>query len=167
MNLSNKPVSIAVGVVLVAIFTMYQTGKLHKLPCENNLLKNASRDFIHVDMYHLVINMLGLYYISDLEIQIGSVKYTALIAAIVVLSSLYTYLTKKVLDLTCAIGFSGVLLGLMAFALLSQREKLDWKPIFYLVAISVNPGAGNISVSGHLIGIAAGVTAFFGMKMLD
>ena len=167
MEIYKKPVSIAIGIVLVAIFTMYKSGKFTQLPCENNLLKNASRDFIHVDTYHLIVNMLALYYVSDLEVQIGSVKYTALVTIIVAVSAVLTYFADKVLHLTCSIGFSGVLLGLMAYTLLARREKLNWKPILYLIAVSVTPSAPNISVSGHLIGIIAGVAAFFGIKSFN
>ena len=160
-----NPVSIVVALVLVAVFVMYRTSNV-SVPCENNLLTNASRDFIHIDPYHLIVNLMGLYYVASLERRVGSYKYASLIAILVALSSIFTYTSEKLFNLNCSIGFSGVLLGLMTYGLLSRREKIDWKPVLYLVAISITPTAPNVSVSGHLIGIVAGITAFFGTQLI-
>ncbi len=152
-------VSLVIGVLLVAIFGLkLDTSTL----CNNNILHNASRDFIHAEPYHLLVNLFGLYYVSALEEKIGSAKYSILVVSLILLSSLITFIARKMFDIKCSIGFSGVILGLLSYMLLdSSKDNSSLYPILYLIAISIYPTSKNISVSGHLIGIFSGIIAYF------
>ena len=145
----NRVVSSLIGAILVAVFFL-RPG----VDCTNSLLSTAQREFIHIEPYHLVLNLYALYRISHLEGVVGSPKFAVVTALMVVASTVATHLLTKVLPIKCSIGFSGVLLGLMAYAFVTQSEKMTLLPVVYLALSSV--GGPNVSVSGHLIGIVCG-----------
>lgn len=162
-----RPVSIATGVALITVFGLYKSGKLDesKIDCSNKFLPTVARDFTHVDTMHLVFNLVALFYVSKMETQFGSIQFLALMGLIVLITALGTMAATKLFGVNCAVGFSGALLGLMAFGLTSGTEKLNWLPLVYLVAVSVIPVPGqNISISGHLIGIATGALLGLGYR---
>ena len=150
-------VSISIAILLAAIYGAYSTGTLTEIPCQNTLLNSAVRDFIHVDSYHLIVNLLGLYYVSTLEQKVGPLHYTAVISGIVAISAVLTFFVTKVLAVNCSIGFSGVILGLMSYTLARRGLHVSWQPILYLIAVSASSRSPNVSVSGHLIGIVSGL----------
>lgn len=159
-----RPVSIGLGATLATVFGLYRSGKFQTLDCSNTYGATVKRDFIHLDTYHLLVNLLSLFYVSGLEAQIGSVRFLALVGSIVLIAALATMGITRLFNVKCSIGFSGIILGLMAFALLTGRKELNWVPLLYLVAVSVAPTGQNISVSGHLIGIATGVVLALGYR---
>lgn len=159
----DRLVSIAIFVLLGVIFIAARSGLLPENICNNNLFYNIFREFIHIDTYHFILNAIALYYVSRLEARVGSAKYALLVTAIVIVSALITYLANAMFNFTCAIGFSGVLLGLMAYDLLTRDKTINWKALVYLLLVSINPtaaGGQTVSISGHLIGIISGVLMF-------
>ena len=158
----DRPVSI-----FIALFLMLMFRQRTQIPCENNLISNSVRDFIHADSYHLLINLFGLYYISDLETKIGSQNYFILILDMILLSSIIKYFVKLYFNTKCSIGFSGVILGAITYNILLQKGSFGIKPILFLILVSIFPSRQNVSISGHLIGIASGVISFFGQKLIN
>ena len=156
-----RPVSVATALALTGVFAYEKSGKAAEVDCSNRFLPTMARDFIHQDTDHFASNMLALLLVSNVEAAVGSVEFLAAMGSILLLSALLTMGLTKMFSLDCSIGFSGVLLGLMTFGLLVADSKtLNWSAVALLVLTSIAPlftgNRGNVSVSGHLIGIAAG-----------
>src|SRR5438132_407306 len=47
--------SLAIPMILVTV--LYRSGTIENIPCGNNIVSNVSRNFIHVDISHLVGNL--------------------------------------------------------------------------------------------------------------
>lgn len=156
-----RPVSIATALALSGVFAYEKSGKAPEVNCENRFLPTVGRDFIHKDTDHFASNMLALLLVSNVEAAVGSAEFLAAMGSILLLSALLTMGLTKLFSIDCSVGFSGVLLGLMTFGLLTADSKvLNWSAVALLVLTSVAPlftgNSGGVSVSGHLIGIAAG-----------
>lgn len=156
-----RPVSIAVAAALTGVFAYEQSANAKPIDCSNTFGATLSRDFIHTEMPHFASNMLALFLVSNVEAQIGSVEFVAAMGSILLLSALLTMGLTRLFNFNCSIGFSGVLLGMMAFALVSADSKvLNWSALGVLLLTSVAPLAtpeSRVSVSGHLIGIVSGL----------
>ena len=162
-----RPVSIATGVAMVTVYGLYTAGVLKKddIDCSNQFVPIVARDFTHTDLVHLAFNMISLFYVSKMEAQFGSIPFLALMGTIIIIATVGTIIVTKLLHVNCAIGFSGVLLGLMTFGLVTGAETNFWWPLIYLVASSVIPVPGQrISISGHAIGIATGLLLGLGYR---
>jgi membrane associated rhomboid family serine protease len=151
-----RPVSIILGVALSVVFGLYRSNVVQGVDCSNNVGAAVVRDFTHTDTLHFLVNMLSFVYVSGIESREGSVKYLAVIGGILLLSALATVGLTTMLKLRCSIGFSGVILGLMAYGLVTSDLKQFWVPLLYLIGVSVLPTSQNVSISGHLIGLGAG-----------
>ncbi|KAJ7542159.1 hypothetical protein O6H91_10G092500 [Diphasiastrum complanatum] len=129
--------------------------------------------FYHVDETHLVYNMLSLLWKGvQLEVNIGSGKFAAMIAVLLGLSHGLVVLLSKVLSADspellytdCAVGFSAVLFALKVvlnynsprhtniYGVLVPSRYAAWAELI-LIQIFV-PGT---SFVGHLCGILAGL----------
>jgi len=151
-----RPVSIVIGVALSVVFGLYRGGVLTDIDCSNNVGAALLRDFTHVDVLHFLVNMVSFAYVSGVEKREGSLKYLAVMGGILILSALATVGLTAWLNVRCSIGFSGVVLGLMAYGLITSDLKQFWVPLLYLLAVSIMPTSSNVSISGHLIGLGAG-----------
>lgn len=151
-----RPVSIVLGVALSVVFGLYRGNVVQGIDCGNNVGAAIVRDFTHVDIMHFIVNMASFAYVSGVEAREGSVKYLAVVGGILILSALATVGLTAMLNLRCSIGFSGVVLGLMAYGLVTSDLKQFWIPLAYLLLVSVLPTSSNVSISGHLIGLGAG-----------
>ena len=151
-----RPVSIVIGIALAAIFGLYSSGTINQIDCRNTVGAAVVRDFTHTDLVHFLVNIVSFAYISGVEAREGSLKYVAVVGGVLLLSALATVGLTALFNVQCSIGFSGVVLGLMAYALVSSETKQFWVPLIYLLVVSILPTDGNVSISGHLIGIAAG-----------
>lgn len=126
-----------------------------------------SYGFIHVEVYHIFMNMYALYNIgSFLEPMIGSIKFALILFASVIGGGL---LILKGNNLTRTIGMSGGLYGLLAtyFILLWKLGMFAYPSIRYslLRTVIVNAAISfmpNVSMMGHLGGAIVGaILAFF------
>src|SRR3990167_1590937 len=120
--LANIPnVSKSVIVILVIVFLLYFTTILKQTPCENRLSDVFLSNFVHTDFYHLLGNVLALYGMIRVEKEMGSKRFFLLIAYLLVMNSLIEVALHKFFSVPCGIGFTGVLFGLIAFEMVSNK----------------------------------------------
>ena len=176
-NIGAKKVSAILGIVNIIIYVLIEFGMKNEVNvtkmCTNNMPHGILREFTHFSMYHLITNMVALYYVSRLEPLIGSIQMAAASGLIILISSIFTIIMRhSIPKVKCSIGFSGVILGLLAYEILAKQFQTSntdgngLKPsiilLVFLALSSVGPsGAKNVSVSGHLIGIMAGLLSYF------
>jgi membrane associated rhomboid family serine protease len=154
---SNKIISIFIVIIISTIYLLFTTGYFASLPCDGNFLSKVSSNFVHVDFIHLASNVVGLYFISELEPQIGSEKFLQLFVVLnIFLGLIESYFYKD----KCSIGISGVLYGLIAYEMF-KFKKIDYNIIIALIFLFLFSGDSKISHSGHLIGFLAGFLAVY------
>jgi rhomboid protease GluP len=150
--------------LMVGILVIYWTGFVTHLPCDQSIISNLSRNFIHVQLFHILSNLFFFYQIRNLELQLGMKSYALLILMLVVTQSLLEFGLQRFIDLGCSIGFSGILYGLIVWMLVNQPRADQKQLMTILVSIIASSLAmPNLSLSGHLIGFASGliVAKFF------
>lgn len=128
--------------------------------CDRKLLPAMTRPFQHGDLGHLAANLFAFYMLSNsIQPRIGAAKYLMLIA--------FLWITTVLMDLAfnqhCSVGFSGIVLGLLVWDLFDRGSlKFDLAAFAALAAVWLQPllaGQQNVSMSGHLYGILAGLIA--------
>lgn len=165
-----RPVSVAVGLVLGGVFAYEQSENAKPIDCANTFDATLGRDFIHTETSHFVSNMLALLLVSNVEAKVGSVQFLCVMGLILLISALVTMGLTSLFKLKCSIGFSGVLLGMMSYALVAADSKVvNWSALGVLVLTSVAPllqANSRISVSGHLIGICTGLAVGLAARLV-
>ncbi len=153
---------------MVAVFIAYNAGKFKSLPCGPGLLPALERNFIHLDITHLLANLGSFWILSRIEVKEGSAQFTGIVLALLALITTGELVFKIGQGKKCAIGFSGVLFGLIAWELVSKSVKLNGQVILAIILAVVGTSVGNpkVSLEGHALGAAAGVVAGLGTRLL-
>ena len=119
----------------------------------------ATGGFLHAGLLHLGFNMFALYFLGTLlEPAVGSWRF----AGIYVVSLLGGAFGALLLDpQTYTVGASGAVFGLMAAAfLIARRRGMDdlasQVGLFVVINLVFTFSIPNISIGGHLGGLAAG-----------
>ncbi|MGL4306839.1 MAG: rhomboid family intramembrane serine protease [Mycobacteriaceae bacterium] len=120
----------------------------------------ATSGFIHLGIIHIVLNMYSLYVLGgDVERALGRTRYIAVyMISLLGGSALVMWLAP--LDATA--GASGAIFGLMGAELfLLLKLKISPQTLLTLIAINIfiSVTVPNISLWGHLGGLAAGAVA--------
>ncbi len=124
-----------------------------------------SAAFLHYGPFHLLMNMLALYWFgSALERRIGSGRYLLLY----VVSGLAGSAGALVLDPGIpTVGASGAIFGILGagFVLERQRDYVFGGSALGLIVINLvfTFSISNISIGGHIGGLIGGVVAALGM----
>ena len=135
--------------------------------CARTVPAALARPAVHVDLGHLVGNLFAFYLLSQsIQPRIGTLNYIMLIA--------FLWLTTALMDLVfqqrCAVGFSAVVLGLLVWDMFDRGElKFDLTALAVLAVTWLQPlatGQHNVSMSGHLMGIVAGLIAVVATRAL-
>ena len=124
--------------------------------------------FIHIDLIHLLMNLMSFYYIGNLcEKIFGVKKYLVILFSSIILGSVVTYL---VTPNSLAVGLSGGIYGLMgAFFVYAYTVGMYKSPAFRSqliniliinLLISLMPGIG---LFAHLGGLLCGILLAFVM----
>ena len=150
-------IAVLITVILTGIWMLYNTQSL-TLPCKYNLLETVLRSFIHVDILHLIFNLIAFWNIVR-QSHLGNYQLLFIVSSLIVMTTIGELVVNQIIPLTCSIGWSGIVLGLLAYTMLSKMKKWDWKILLYLVFISVR-GPSNVSISGHLIGVFSGILLY-------
>ena len=152
----NKTISIFISIILSLIYFFYNSKILKTIPCNKELSSKFLCNFIHTNHVHLIANLLGLYFISELETQIGSSNFLTLVILITLILSIFESVVKN----ECSIGISGVLYGLVAYEMFKFKN-IDYNVIYTLVLLFLFSSNSKISHIGHLLGFIAGLTATY------
>jgi membrane associated rhomboid family serine protease len=159
-----QPVFLIMSIILVAIFVAYRTGLFKTLPCGPGIVPAFERNFIHLDLSHLAANLGSFYVLSRIEAQNGSGNFAKTILTLLALSTAGEVIFKVGQGKNCAIGFSGILFGLIAWELINTSGRLNAQIIVSLLLAVLGTSLNNpkASLQGHALGAAAGVVAGIG-----
>lgn len=122
--------------------------------------------FTHEAIWHMVFNMLGLWWLGGpLEQALGRSRYLTLYLISGLAGSALTYLLTP--GTTASLGASGAIFGLFgAMAVLVRRLNYDIRPIIALLVVNLvitfSPGF-NIAWQAHIGGLVAGVVIGYAM----
>jgi membrane associated rhomboid family serine protease len=162
-NKKNPIVSIFLSLLISVVFYYYKSSK-NIISRENNFTSTFYTNFIHVEPYHLFLNLYSLYYLSRIEQQIGSKQFFYLIVFSLLFNTLVELIIVHQLKIKIhySVGFSGVLFGLLAWELITTR-KLDMSVLLTIAILVVLPSLQNpkASLLGHSIGAASGIVSGF------
>jgi membrane associated rhomboid family serine protease len=124
--------------------------------CQKTFIAHLSNTFMHASTLHIIGTVLALGIMSRIEYDQGSLTFTLLVTSLVILSSLLEY-QLRLCDKSapCGIGFSGIVIGLVAFEL-KDTTLMQATPLLMtlLYPALINP---SISFEGHAIGVIAGL----------
>ena len=157
--LKNIPISLSLAIVNIIIFSLYLTTAFKHIPCNKDAISIFWCNFIHIEPSHLMANLYALYALSRVERDIGSKKFTALIIFLLIFNSIMETIMHKIFPtIPYAIGFSGVLFGIMTWEIVS-KQKLDMVLVSSIAAMVIIPSMKNSNTSfmGHSIGAISGI----------
>ena len=115
--------------------------------------------FVHANIAHIGLNMLSLWWIGlPVEARLGRLRYflTYMVCGIGASATSFAFMGRY----DASLGASGAIFGLLGvLAVLAYREKLDMRPIAFVIVINL---AFSFSVAGidwhdHLGGLASGL----------
>lgn len=158
-QIKDVPVSVFLAVSIIVIFSLYATTALKEIPCGKDVMSLFYSNFVHIDVYHLLSNLFALYALSRVEVATGGKKFTALIVFLLLFNTLAEAAMYRIFKgLPCSIGFSGVLFGVAAWELVTNKG-FDWMVALSLVVMIAGPSIQNpkASLMGHTVGAVAGV----------
>ena len=132
----------------------------------NEWFRLLTAGFVHVDLYHIFLNMLALFNIGNYaEAVYGHLKYTAIMLFSIIMGNCFVFIGAGNI---VSLGLSGGLYGLMAALLVYFVSSGIWKDksvrnqFTYMLAINVlisfMPGT---SLMGHLGGFVGGLILSF------
>ena len=159
MQFKDVPVSVFLAVSIIVIFSLYTTTALKEIPCGKDVMSLFYSNFVHIDVYHLLSNLFALYALSRVEVATGGKKFTALIVFLLLFNTLAEAAMYRIFKgLPCSIGFSGVLFGVAAWELVTNKG-FDWMVVLSLIVMVAGPSIQNpkASLAGHAVGAIAGV----------
>ena len=148
--------------------TIYEKGFLYApFVGQGDWWRLVTAAFLHYGPFHLLLNMLGLYWFGTLlEQRIGSGRYLL----IYLVSGLAGSAGALVLSPTTAtVGASGAIFGVLGAGLVLERQGdyvFGGAALGVIVANLVFTFAwsGNISVGGHIGGLIGGAAAMLAMS---
>ena len=158
-QIKDVPVSVFLAVSIIVVFSLYATTALKEIPCGKDVMSLFYSNFVHIDVYHLLSNLFALYALSRVEVATGGKKFTALIVFLLLFNTLAEAAMYRIFKgLPCSIGFSGVLFGVAAWELVTNKG-FDWMVALSLVVMIAGPSIQNpkASLMGHTVGAVAGV----------
>ena len=156
---SDVPVSLFLAVSIIIVFSLYLTTAIKTLPCGKDLMSSFLSNFVHVEPYHLMGNLIALYALSRVEKDIGTKSFISLIIFLLLFTSIVEVSVHKLFpSLPCSIGLSGILFGIFSWDLVTYSE-IDIFLVFSIIATVTMPSLknSNVSLIGHAIGAISGV----------
>ena len=159
LQIKEIPVSVFLAVTIIIVFSLYLTNLLKSVPCEKNLGTIFINNFVHIDLYHLMGNLLGLYSLSRIERSLNTKKFIILITSLLITASTLEVITYRIFpSIPCGIGISGLLFGLITWELIIV-QKLDFTLVLSIIFTVVIPSikSQNVSLLGHISGIISGI----------
>ncbi|NLU69492.1 rhomboid family intramembrane serine protease [Streptomyces sp. HNM0574] len=132
---------------------------------EGQWYRLVSAMFLHQEVWHVLMNMLGLWFLGPpLEQALGRVRFIALYLLSGLGGSALTYLIAD--PAQPSLGASGAIFGLFgAAAVLMRRLRQDMRPILVLLAVNLvlTFTWSGIAWEAHVGGLVAGAAIAYGM----
>ena len=126
LNPKDVPICTFIALSLILIFILFNAQVINAIPCGDGIHDVFMSNFVHIDMTHLISNLFALYALSRVEKEMGFKPFIWLFIFLLIFNTLAEFIAKKIWkDMTCSIGFSGVLFGMMSWELL-VKKKFDW-----------------------------------------
>ena len=156
-TLYSNPIVIVVGIILF-LFTIQSKRGV----CEKSLKGSFTRQLHHGGLGHFYFNMAAFanltYYIQS---KVGWSTYLLIVFTIMALITFADYVLYGA-DIThCSIGFSGVVFGLLGWSLFNQRGFSQSLIMDLVLLLLPSLWIRQISFSGHLIGLLAGIGVYY------
>ncbi len=115
-------------------------------------IRILSAGFLHVDMTHLLVNMLTLYFFADVIIyQMGEVQFAAIYLGSLILGNLFSYYFHKDEPRYAAVGASGAVMGILYAAILMNPDMM--LGLYFIIPIPA-----------YIFGIGYLLYSIYGMK---
>jgi membrane associated rhomboid family serine protease len=168
--------------VLIAINVALYFGAQSSVSAQNDLVlfgpavadgdywRLISSGFLHVEIIHILMNMLSLYWLGRLvEPALGHARYVGIYLASLLAGSLGV----MILDPDSAtLGASGAIYGLLGAAIVMARNRgisLVQSGLLPVLAINfaITLTVPNISLGGHLGGLVGGLLATFVVEQIS
>ena len=150
-----------VSILIIFILVFVQFGEIGSPNClDKSYNQYIYRSFMHQDLNHLSTNIFTLWNLSELEKEFTALQFIYIVTFLLVASTAIHFLMDKITRTkNCAIGFSGVLFGMLVFQL--GKQGFDIITVGQMVLLLVLPSLTrtNISFTGHLSGVIAGILA--------
>ena len=184
-NLNIATIAIIVANVIASLKGFNDTGFFERYKFSIGGIKGGQKDrmltsgFLHVDMSHLFMNMLTLYFFADVVINwFGPIKFVGIYFISLVAGSLLALVFHKNEPYYSAVGASGAVTGILYTAILLQpdmRLGIMFIPIplpAYVLGIGyllysiygMKKRLGNIGHTAHFGGAMGGYVATKGRK---
>lgn len=158
-NIKNIPVTISVSMVLIVIFFLYNLNILTALPCGRNIYNIFATSFTHVNISHLLSNLIAFYALSRVEVEMGKKSFIWLLVFLITFNTIVEYIVRNVWkNIKCSIGFSGILFGITTWEIILEKN-ITIEVIVAIIAMVIGPSlqGGNLSLEGHAIGAISGI----------
>jgi membrane associated rhomboid family serine protease len=165
----NVPVTVYIAISLIVVFLLFNAQVITAVPCGKGIHEVFMSNFVHIDVMHLVSNLYALYAISRVEQEMGFQPFIWLLIFLLIFNTLAEFITKLIWkDLSCSIGFSGILFGLITWELVSKK-KFDVELMIVIVIMVVGPSLKNkkVSLFGHAIGAVSGIIGALMWKVFN
>jgi membrane associated rhomboid family serine protease len=154
----NSKVTNYLSTLIVCVFILYKLRIIKYIPCQKNILNVLGSNFVHLDCLHMISNLIALITISRIEKHIGSKKFAFIVGFILIISSLFETIFRRVFNVRCSIGISGLLYGLFTYEIVKQREmSINIAYSITLMLFSQTINTKNVSIIGHLSGVLSGL----------
>lgn len=153
-------VSKTIAAILVSVFVLYAVQVVTQIPCTTDIKSIFVSNFVHIDKYHILANLIALYALARIEKRVGTKMFLSLVLFLLALTTLIEVIARKVLpEFTCSIGFSGVLIGIFVWELVTTKGKIDIPMLLSILTVSVGPSLfhSDVSLSAHIIGAISGI----------
>lgn len=165
----NVPVTVYIAISLIVVFLLFNAQVITAVPCGKGIHEVFMSNFVHIDVMHLVSNLYALYAISRVEQEMGFQPFIWLLIFLLIFNTLAEFITKLIWkDLSCSIGFSGILFGLITWELVSKK-KFDVELMIVIIIMVVGPSLKNkkVSLFGHAIGAVSGIIGALMWKVFN
>ena len=158
-NIEHKYTSEFLAFIIILVHVLQNLKITGKFSCSNTIISNIYSNFFHVDLFHLLINVYGIYYFSNLEKKIGTKKFCFLILFLLITTAFFETALKTIFPtIKCSVGFSGIIFGMATFVKTIHEE--DSKKFIKMIALEIIYNfshKNSISISSHIIGILCGI----------
>ena len=155
------PICVLISITIIIIFLLYITTIFKSIPCGKGLKSIFLNNFIHLDFYHLISNLIALYALANIEQKIGLKRFLYLIVFIISFNTITETVIHKIFPkIPCSVGLSGLLFGLTSWDYVKNKE-ISLNLIGSISFITIIPSlkSNNVSLIGHAVGSLSGIIA--------